>query len=185
MLRDSSQLLMTLMNNMLDSSKLAEGMMDIEHIRFDLTEVIQKTVHIIAIKAAEKGLNLFIHINNSLPKAFIGDPLRISQILLNLLGNAIKFTNAGQIGLYVNAKKRPDGKYDVSIAVADSGIGIKEEVIGTIFDRYKQADASISRTFGGTGLGLSISQDLAQLMHGYITVKSRVGICPKSKLQAR
>jgi len=176
MLRDSSNMLMELMRNMLDSSKLDAGMIEIEDIDFDLVKVVQEAVHIIATKAAEKGLDLYVHITNRVPPQWVGDPLRIRQILLNLLSNAVKFTERGKISLYVNAKFDRHGNNQLCITVADTGMGISKESLKKIFSKYTQANAGISRKHGGTGLGLSISQDLAHRMHGDIAVKSWPGM---------
>jgi len=176
MLRNSSHMLMDLMKNMLDSSKINAGMIVIEDVDFDLVKVVQEAVNIIAVQAAEKGLELHVHITNSLPSQWVGDPLRIRQILLNLLSNAVKFTEKGQISLYVNAKRDEHGNDQLSITVADTGVGISKDSLEKIFSKYVQANASIGRRYGGTGLGLSISQELAHLMHGNIAVKSWLGM---------
>jgi len=176
MLRDSSNMLMALMKNMLDGAKMEAGMLEIEEINFDLAQVIQEAVHMIATKAAEKKLALHVHIADGLPTQLLGDPLRIRQILLNLLSNAVKFTATGNVTLYVNGIIDGDGNDQLCITVVDTGIGISEGALEKIFSKYKQASASISREHGGTGLGLSISQDLARLMHGDIAVKSWPGM---------
>ena len=176
MLRDSSNVLTGLMKNMLDSSKIGAGMLEIENINFDLHGLIREAAHIVAIKALEKGLDLHVNIADGLPAECIGDPLRISQILLNLLSNAIKFTEKGHITIYVSAQIHPDGHDQLRITVADTGAGICKESLDKIFNKYTQANSSISRKYGGTGLGLSISQNLANLMHGEITVRSWPGI---------
>jgi signal transduction histidine kinase len=176
MLRESSNMLMELMKNMLDASKMDAGMIEIEQISFDLAQVVQEAVHIIAAKAAEKGLELHVHIADGLPQQLIGDSLRIRQILLNLLSNAVKFTATGNVTLYVNGVIGDEGNDQLCITVVDTGIGISEESLKRIFDKYAQGHASIGRKYGGTGLGLSISQDLAHLMHGDIAVKSWPGM---------
>lgn len=172
MLRDSSNMLLALMKNMLDASKIEAGMIEIEEIGFDIAHVVQEAVHIIANKVAEKGLALHVHIAEGFPRQLVGDPLRIRQILLNLLSNAVKFTATGNITLYVNRIRGREGNEQLCITVADTGIGMSESTLGKIFDKYVQGDSSTSRNYGGTGLGLSISQDLAHLMQGGITVKS-------------
>ncbi len=176
MLRDSSNMLMELMKNMLDYSKLEAGKIEIENIDFDLAKVVQEAAHIIAIRAEEKGLDLDVHVDNEISSQFMGDPLRIRQILINLLSNAVKFTERGYIALYVTAKVDMHGKEKICITVEDTGIGMNAASLERIFDKYTQANSSISRRYGGTGLGLSISQDLAHLMHGDITVKSWPGM---------
>lgn len=176
MLRESSNMLMELMRNMLDSSKIDAGMIEIENIHFDLVRLVQEAGHIIAIKAAEKGIDLKVHIAHQLPAHWIGDPLRIRQILLNLLSNAVKFTEKGQVSLCVDAKLDMHGNHQLCITVADTGIGMGKDALEKIFCKYTQAHSSVSREYGGTGLGLSISQDLARLMHGNIAVKSWPGM---------
>lgn len=176
MLRDSANMLLGVMRNMLDSSKLEAGRVEIEDIQFDLTSLMREAVHIVALRAEEKGLELHVHIAEGLPSRCMGDPLRIRQILLNLLSNAVKFTERGCVALYVNAKVDANGNDQLWITVTDTGIGINEDSLEKIFGKYTQADSSISRRYGGTGLGLSISQDLAHLMHGGITATSWPGM---------
>lgn len=174
MLNESSTLLMGLMKSLLDSSKLDAGMIEIEHIVFDLTKTVREAAHIIAPKAKAKGLNFTVHIGQ-MPAALIGDPLRIQQIVLNLLNNAIKFTDKGDIHLDMQASPDSNGGYQVHIAVTDTGIGIAPQNMARIFDKYTQADASTSRKYGGAGLGLVISRAFAQMIGGDILVESIVG----------
>ena len=175
MLRDSSNMLTGLMRNMLDCSKLNAGMMELEMIRFDLAQIVREAGNIIALKIAEKGLNSHVHFAPDLPLHYLGDPLRIQQILLNLLSNAVKFTEKGDITLHVHASIDENGIEQLCITVKDTGIGIAKEQLHAIFGKYVQANTSISRTYGGTGLGLCISYELARLMQGTIKVKSRAG----------
>jgi len=172
MLHDSSKMLMELLNDLLDSFKLGSGEMELEHIPFDLTKVLEEAKNIITVKAQEKGLNVYINIGRDIPVLFMGDPLRIRQILLNLLSNAIKFTNKGIISIHMNEEITSNGYSHIRITVADSGIGIGKENLSKIFNKYKQASTSVSREYGGTGLGLFISQELAYLMKGRISVES-------------
>lgn len=172
MLQDSSHMLTALLNDLLDSFKIGNGKMDLEHTVFDLIQVIEEAKNIITVKAKEKGLGLHMQISKHFPTHYVGDPLRIRQILLNLLSNAVKFTSHGIISLLLGEEKMPNGQYEISITVADCGIGIDNEKLGQIFDKYTQGDPSISREYGGTGIGLFISQELAHLMKGSITVKS-------------
>jgi len=175
MLRDSADMLTGLMQNMLDASKMEAGMINLEQIDFNLAKLVREAVHIVAAKAKEKDLDLRVHFADALPFQWLGDPLRIRQILLNLLTNAIKFTAKGHVAIYVNAQRDSSGCDQLCITVVDTGVGISETAIEKIFDKYTQAHPSVSRNHGGTGLGLAISQDLAHLMHGDITVKSWVG----------
>jgi signal transduction histidine kinase len=172
MLQDSSHMLTELLNDLLDSFKIDNGRMALEHIVFDLAKVLEEAKNIITVKAKEKGIGIDMQVGTDLPVLYVGDPLRIRQILLNLLGNAVKFTSHGIISIYMAQKEGSRGYSEVSITVADCGIGISNEKLGRIFEKYAQGDVSISREYGGTGLGLFISQELAHLMKGGITVKS-------------
>jgi two-component system sensor histidine kinase/response regulator len=174
MLNESSTLLMGLMKNMLDSSKLEAGMIEMENIVFDLTKIVSEAAHIITPKAKDKGLNFSIHTGQT-PEYLIGDPLRIQQIVLNLLSNAIKFTDKGSIHLNVQTSPDTGDGYQVRIAVTDTGIGIAPQRLAQVFDKYTQADLSTGRTYGGIGLGLTISRKFAQMMGGDILVESTVG----------
>lgn len=175
MLNESSAMLMGLMKNMLDSSKLEAGMIEIENIEFDLAKVIREAAHIILPKAEAKGIELFVHVGQ-MPISMIGDPLRIQQIVVNLLSNAVKFTNAGYVRLDAQALPDVNGRWRARIAVTDTGIGMSPQQAAGIFDKYKQAEASTSRNYGGTGLGLTICRELAQLMQGDIQVESTLGM---------
>ncbi len=176
MLRDSSHMLMSLIKNMLDAAKINAGMIEIEDINFNLVKLVQEAMHIVANKALEKGLDLQLHITDNLPPQWLGDPLRISQILVNLLSNAVKFTENGHVSLNVSTTPDNHGNDQLCFTVADTGIGMHKDALGRIFNKYTQANASISRQHGGSGLGLSISQELARLMRGNIAVKSWPGI---------
>lgn len=175
MLNESSNMLMGLMKNMLDSSKLEAGMIEIENTEFDLAKIIREAAHIILPQAEAKGIELFVHLGQ-MPESMMGDPIRIQQIVLNLLSNAVKFTNAGYVRLDAQALPDVGGRWRVRIAVTDTGIGMSPQQASRIFDKYKQADSSTSRKYGGTGLGLTISRELAQLMQGDIQVESTLGM---------
>jgi two-component system sensor histidine kinase/response regulator len=175
MLNESSAMLVGLMKNMLDASRLDANMVEIERREINLEKIVREVAHIIAPKAEAKGLNLRIAIG-PMPVTMIGDSLRIQQIVLNLLSNAIKFTAAGDIRLDVEAMVDLEGGYRVRIAVTDAGIGMEPQQLARIFDKYTQANATISRNYGGTGLGLTISRELAQLMGGDIWVESTKGV---------
>lgn len=176
MLLDSSNMLMGLMKNMLDSSKIDAGMIEIEKVDFNLMETIREVTSIMVPKAADKSLELRVHVGNDVPAQCVGDPLRLRQILLNLLSNAVKFTQKGNVTLHVNVGPDRNGGDRLRIKVADTGIGMSEDALEKIFGKYTQANASVSRKYGGTGLGLSISRELAHLMHGEIAVKSWPGM---------
>jgi signal transduction histidine kinase len=174
MLNESSAMLIGLMKNMLDSSRLDAGMIEIENIAFDLSKVVREVAHIIAPKAEAKGLNLYVHIGQ-MPAIMTGDPLRIQQIVINLLSNAIKFTAVGDIHLEAQALPDTKGAYHVRMTVTDTGIGMEPQQAARIFDKYAQADSTTARKYGGTGLGLTISRELAQMMGGDILVESTPG----------
>ena len=174
-LRISASSLLGLLNDVLDFSKLENGSMKLEKAELDLARLVDETVHVMQGKAREKGLKLTTDYAATLPKRYVGDAQRIRQIITNLISNALKFTNQGAIHVQVTGDEREDGRTDLVIAVSDSGIGIAREDLGRIFDRFTQAHASISSTYGGTGLGLAICKKFAQEMEGDIAVKSTLG----------
>jgi PAS domain S-box-containing protein len=164
-----------IINDLLDLSKIAAGHMEFETIAFRLHAVIQDCNSVMALRAAEKGLQLVETIDAAVPDILLGDPHRLKQILLNLIGNAIKFTPAGRIEIRVGLHTRAEGRVCLDINVADTGIGMRPEDLERLFKPFSQADATISRQFGGTGLGLAISRRLAELMDGDISVASDEG----------
>lgn len=178
--KKSANGLLDIINDILDFSKLEAGKLRIEHIPFRLDELVEETVDILMVKAFEKNLELVCYIDPELPVQFGGDPVRVRQILVNLLGNAIKFTPQGEIlislikagGIY-----QKDGKpyLDIELSVKDTGIGISDKKLRKIFESFTQADSSTTRKYGGTGLGLTISKSLAEMMHGNLTVTSELG----------
>lgn len=167
----SGRHLLMIVNDVLDLSKVESGKLRIESTEFRLSSVIRGSVDTIAAAAAEKGVELVIDADPSLPTQFRGDPLRISQILMNFLTNALKFTQQGEITLSV--AQAPKG--GLRMAVTDTGIGMSQEQIGRLFERFSQADDSTARLYGGTGLGLAISRQLADLMQGEVGVRSEPG----------
>ncbi|WP_371323006.1 response regulator [Dechloromonas sp. ZY10] len=174
--KNSAESLLTVINDILDFSKVEAGKLDIEYIDFDLPQAIGHTVDTLAIKAAEKGLELICDIAPDVPQRVRGDPGRLRQILLNLAGNAIKFTARGEVAISVrNGAKQENGQL-LTVAVRDTGIGISEEQREHLFQPFSQADSSTTRRFGGTGLGLSIARRLAELMGGDIQVASTEGV---------
>jgi CheY-like chemotaxis protein len=178
-IQTSAYLLLDTINNILDFSKIEAGRLDIEHVEFNIYEVLEKSVDILTVKAFEKNLELLCDIEPGLPEYFYGDPLRIRQILVNFISNAIKFTEKGEI--CISAKKHPDsslenGKISIVFSVKDTGIGIAEGNQEHIFDQFTQADNSTTRKYGGTGLGLSISRMLTMIMNGFLTVESKLGV---------
>ncbi len=172
--------LLAIINDILDFSKIEAGKLIIDDSEFKLAELIEETIDILSIKAQEKNLELICNIDPGLPSQFLGDQARIRQILVNLMGNAIKFTAKGEILVTVAEEAlsyEKDGKkfMNIAISVKDTGIGVAKEKIGEIFDSFTQADSSTTRKFGGSGLGLTISRSLAELMGGSLRAESEYG----------
>jgi signal transduction histidine kinase/CheY-like chemotaxis protein len=173
--RVSGEALSALINNILDLGKIEAGKLTMERIPFTLRATVADSVTLMQQRAAEKGLELAVDYAAGLPEWVMGDPVRVRQILLNFLSNAIKFTAAGKITVGVRAKPQPDGAALVRIFIQDSGIGISAEAQARLFSKFEQADSSTTRRHGGTGLGLAISRQLAELMHGKVGVESEEG----------
>ncbi len=172
--RSSGESLLALINDILDFSKIEAGRLELESLDFDIQNVLEDTIDAIALRAAEKGLELIVDIEPDTPRIFRGDPLRLRQVLLNLLSNAVKFTGCGEVSLALSSAGAGD-KTRLIFEVRDTGIGIPADRINTLFAPFIQADSSTTRRFGGTGLGLSISKRLAEAMGGSIEVDSTVG----------
>ncbi|WP_189049171.1 response regulator [Aliidongia dinghuensis] len=173
--RRSAEVLLDLINDILDLSKLEAGRLQLEAIDFDLTEVIEGPVELMAPKAREKGLELSCFIDAEARRVVRGDSNRLRQIVLNLLSNAIKFTLHGAVAITASGERLGQGLTRIEIAVADTGIGISPALAGRLFDKFEQGDSSMTRRFGGTGLGLSISKQLLGLMGGTIHAEPRTG----------
>ena len=171
-IKDATAILLTLVNDILDHSKMEAGKITIEKIPFDLNTMLDNISNIIAHKADEKQLELIFDIDKSVPNKLIGDPLRLLQIVVNLLNNAIKFTNTGSVTLRLRADKITPLNVKIHFEIIDTGIGIKPESLKLLFTSYVQADETIARKYGGTGLGLSICKNLVSLMGGNIHVES-------------
>ncbi len=171
----SAGTLLTILNGILDLSKIEAGKLELESIPFDLRLVVEETAHLLAPQAARKGLDLIIDYAPGTPSLFVGDPGRMRQVLTNLTGNAIKFTAAGHVLIKVECEQHSETAARLRLSVEDTGIGIAEDQFENIFEKFTQADASTTRTFGGTGLGLAISKRLAELMGGAVGVTSRLG----------
>ncbi len=193
-LRYSAYSLLDIINDILDISKIEANKIELENTDFDLSDIIKRTAFMMTHRCSEKGISLITEIDPDIPKMVIGDPVRIRQIILNLLGNAVKFTEKGEIkistkpnplppSLRGNGENSPlrfgeglgEGLVDLIIVVEDTGIGIPPEKLATIFESFTQADGSTTRKYGGTGLGLTISKRLAEMMNGSITVESTPG----------
>lgn len=172
---DSSKSLLGILNDILDLSKIEARQMSIEPHEFSLDSLLDGLVRMFELRAKEQGLVFSLERDALVPNILIGDPLRLKQILINLLGNAFKFTAHGQVKLQLLQLGRDGAEITLDFAVQDSGIGMTPEQLGNLFQPFAQADSSITRRFGGTGLGLAISRNLAQLMHGDIRVESQMG----------
>jgi len=167
--RDSSLALLGILNDVLDQSKIEAGKLEIDNIDYDLNVVLEQTHSTLMTRAREKDLWFSVEVADDVPTSLHGDPNRLRQILINLVGNAIKFTIDGGITLRINRGRKGFLRYEVE----DTGIAISPELQASLFERFRQQDSSTSRTYGGTGLGLSISKNLVELMHGEMGIKSR------------
>jgi CheY-like chemotaxis protein len=170
--KTASEALLDLINGVLDLSKIEAGQFELELRNFDLRSAIEKTVGTLGLTATEKGLELICLLDPNLPAEVRGDPIRVRQILINLLGNALKFTPSGHVCCSCSVDAMEDGACMLRFKVEDTGIGIPEDKLQTIFDDFTQVDSSSTRVYGGTGLGLSIARKLVRLMGGDITVQS-------------
>ena len=176
LVRSSADALLTIINDILDFSKIEAGKLELERIEFDLRATLEDAVEILAVKAAEKGLELTCLVDPEVPPRLVGDPGRLRQIVLNLAGNAVKFTQQGR-GRHPGERRAHARRRRVTLrfAIRDTGIGIPADRIGALFAAFTQVDGSTTRKFGGTGLGLAISKELVELMGGRIAVESREG----------
>jgi PAS domain S-box-containing protein len=174
-IRSSSQSLLTVINDILDFSKIEAGKLDIESIEMDVRGVVEEAVSTLEFQAQSKGLKLTVDVHADVPRRSTGDPQRIRQCLLNLLGNAIKFTHSGQVDVSASVASARDGRAFVRFEVRDSGIGIARESVKSLFQPFVQADSSTTRHFGGTGLGLSIVRGLVEIMGGQVGAHSQPG----------
>ena len=186
-IRDSGDALLTIINDILDFSKIEAGKMELDYHPFNLRECLESALDLMAGKASEKKIDLAYMMDSRVPGAFINDVTRLRQVLVNLLGNAIKFTHEGEVVVSVNAKKIGTKKtgtlseseaetYEIHFAVKDTGVGIPETKMNRLFRAFSQVDASTTRKYGGTGLGLAISKYLSEMMGGRIWVESEEGV---------
>lgn len=171
----SGESLLAVINDILDFSRIESGKMELENAPFSIEECVEEVVEMLAYTAFNKGLDILFHIQQDVPAQIIGDKTRLRQVIINLVGNAIKFTETGEITIKVWPEEGDQGKTRVCFSVSDTGIGIPEDKIGSLFESFTQVDASTTRKYGGTGLGLAICQKLLQMMDGEISVKSRLG----------
>ena len=175
MIQVSADSLLGIINDILDLSKIEAGHIELEETEFNLREVVETTGVTLATRANKKSLELLCHIRPDTPAHIVGDPMRLRQILVNLAGNAIKFTEDGEIVISVEAAEKKDDKAVLHFRVSDTGIGIPKEKQEKIFESFTQADSSTTRQYGGTGLGLTISRQLVEMMGGKIWVESKEG----------
>jgi signal transduction histidine kinase/DNA-binding response OmpR family regulator len=175
LVKSSSESLLTVINDILDISKIEAGKLDIDKAEFSLRDCLGEALKILALRAHEKDLELALRVQPEVPDNLVGDPSRLRQILFNLVGNSIKFTDTGEVSVRVSVESSDTDKATLHIAVADTGIGIPQEKRRVIFEAFAQADDSTSRRYGGTGLGLTISSRLVAIMGGRMWVESEVG----------
>ncbi len=171
-IRASSEALLVVINDILDFSKIESGKLEIESILFDLRDCVEEAVDTLALQATEKGLDIAYVIDKSMETTLLGDPTRLRQVVVNLIGNAVKFTGKGGVCVRVSLVENSDDRLKAQFSIRDTGIGIPADRVGTLFESFSQVDASTTRKYGGTGLGLSISKNLAELMGGSMWVES-------------
>jgi len=174
-IRNSGDSLMTIINDILDFSKIEAGKVDLEHIDFDLRVALDEVTDLVALKAHEKGLEYVAMVHPDVPSLLCGDPGRLRQILINLVGNATKFTETGEVAIRVTLDDEDTTHATVRFSVTDTGIGIPKDRMTRLFESFSQVDSSTTRKYGGTGLGLTISKQLAEIMGGRIGVESEEG----------
>jgi PAS domain S-box-containing protein len=172
--KGSADLLLTLLNDLLDSARIESGKLEMECAPFSLRRTLEEITRVLSVRANEKGLSFYCQMPDEIPDAVIGDRTRLQQVLLNLAGNAIKFTERGEVEVSVHILSQED-EACLEFAVRDTGIGISSSDLERLFQPFAQADASMTRRFGGTGLGLSISKSLVEMMAGRIWVESKAG----------
>jgi len=176
-IQSSADSLLAIINDILDFSKVEAGKVELEHVDFSIRDTVEETVKSLALRAHQKGIELVAAVASDLPDLVVGDPVRVRQVIINLVSNAIKFTSSGDVVVDLRlAPVQTDGSVKVSVSVTDTGIGIAAGKLEGIFDAFSQADNSITRSYGGTGLGLTISSRLVSLMGGQIAVRSVQGV---------
>ncbi len=175
LIRSSGQSLLALLNDLLDLSKIEAGRMALEIVDFALRETVSEVIGLLEVRAQDKHLRLLLSSPPDLPARVSGDPSRLRQVLFNLVGNALKFTDAGQVEVRLSHRRLADGRIELSIAVEDTGVGIAPEVLPLLFEPFAQADSSVARRYGGTGLGLAITRQIAELMGGGVDASSVPG----------
>ena len=171
----SGDALLGVINNLIDFARIESGHIKLEQIDFDLEDLLSDSLHLFTVQAMKKHLRLYLTLDKNVPRWIQGDPTRLRQVLINLLGNALKFTNSGHISLHVSLQFNNKQTEQLLFSVQDSGIGIDSQAIGQLFKSFAQADVSTTRRFGGSGLGLAISKELVEMMGGQIQVSSNLG----------
>ncbi|MCP5107381.1 MAG: response regulator, partial [bacterium] len=174
-LKHSGHSLLDIVNEVLDFSRIEAGKIELEHTPFKISELLQQILRMLAIKAHEKKLELMCRLDPGIPDNLVGDPVRIRQVLINLIGNAVKFTHEGEVLISIEKKKETKRKVTLEFSVSDTGVGIAADKTDSLFEKFSQLDSSTTRKYGGTGLGLTIAQDLVRLMGGNIQFESAVG----------
>jgi two-component system, sensor histidine kinase and response regulator len=174
LVKTSADSLLSIINDVLDFSKVEAGKLQVDRVDFNLRDTLEDVLKAFGVRAAQKGLELACEVKGDVPEVVVGDPTRLRQVLVNLLGNAVKFTEQGEVAIQVEAERSPED-VTLSFTVRDTGIGIPAEKQRTIFEAFSQADGSTTRKYGGTGLGLAISSHLIEMMGGRIWVESEPG----------
>lgn len=173
--RDAAASLLEMLNDILDFSKIEAGKLTIDRVRFEPAEIIERCLASLSLMASHKGLGFFRHVDGRLREPCWGDPVRLRQIITNLVGNAIKFTERGEVRVRAMLLDAVHGPATLSFEVSDTGIGVDPELKQTLFEPFTQADVSITRRYGGTGLGLAICKQLVERMGGEIGIESEPG----------
>ena len=174
-IQSASQHLLGIINDILDYSKIEAGKLNLEQVEFSLQQLLDNVTTLIADKAADKGLELIIHIDPRIPERLVGDPLRLDQMLVNYANNAVKFTSSGEIAIQAQLQEDTDQDVLLRFTVRDTGIGLTPAQVAKLFESFQQADSTTTRQYGGTGLGLAISREIAGLLGGELTLSSKVG----------
>ena len=182
-IKNSEKLLLTLINDILDLAKLESGKIYLENVPFNIHDTLNEVVKLLQVSATEKKIALELFINSKVPQIIIGDTTRIQQIMLNTVGNAIKFTEKGEVSIYVKSIITQHKEATITFEIKDTGIGIPKNKLDTIFDSFEQASSRTTRLYGGTGLGLSIVRKLVDTMNGEISVESEVGVGSTFKIK--
>ena len=173
--KDCSDSLMRILSDILDFSKMEAGKFSLQTEAFDVHKTVEHISVLLRPKAIEKNVDLRIHCAPDVPHQLIGDPKRIGQVMTNLVANALKFTHQGHVDINVDCEEQTDAEVRLRVSVEDTGIGVPEDKLAIIFEKFSQADGSVTRRYGGTGLGLAISKQLVEAMGGKIGVRSQVG----------